>query len=336
MSSIEPLPTQRVSEIAPSPVEGRWLIHSVCAVSTVSVIGGAAKSAKTWMGLDLAVSVASATPCLGVFAVEQPGPVLAYLAEDSLEMARQRVEGICRVRGIPLASLELHLITAPTLRLDVATDLERLSATVDALEPRLLLLDPLVRMHDANENDSREISHLLAGLRSLQRLHDLAITLVHHTRKNGSGPAGLSLRGSSDIYAWLDSFAYLQRRNDGYLLQLEHRFERPPQPVSLRLACEPDGTSPRLEIDPEASVLPDQRQAGLLSEAVLRELVAAAEPLTRTSLRSRLQVNNLRLGNALGELSSSGRIVRTSDGWLPGPGDRSVPTHSDRSERNDP
>jgi hypothetical protein len=332
-AAAQPLPTQRVAEIAQSPVAGRWLIESLCAASTVLVVGGAPKSAKTWMGLDLAVSVASATPCLGAFPVTLASPVLAFLAEDTPEMARQRVEGICRARGVALDTLALHLINVPVLRLDVAEDLDRLAATVEALKPKLLLLDPLVRLHNTNENDSREISALLAGLRRLQRVHDLAIALIHHARKNGSGPAGLSLRGSSDIYAWLDSFVYLQRRNDRYLLQVEHRFDRPPEPLTLRLASDADGSSPRLVLDSEAGAS-KQPHKPLLSEAVLRELRTAAEPLTRTELRTRLEVNNQRLGAALSELASAHRIKRTPRGWVPHSG-RSVPTLSDRSERND-
>ena len=45
--------------------------------------------------------------------------------------------------------------------------------------------------------------------------------------------------------------------------------------------------------------------AGLLAEGVLKELRSAAQPLTRTSLRSRLQVNNSRLGDALNELAEA-------------------------------
>ena len=41
-------------------------------------------AAKIWLGLDLALSVATGTPCLGKYAVPQPEPVLIYLAEDAL------------------------------------------------------------------------------------------------------------------------------------------------------------------------------------------------------------------------------------------------------------
>ena len=316
MNTVEVLPTQRVGAIVEAPAENRWLVNSLCAASTVLVLGGAPKSAKTWMGLELAVSIASATACLGCFPVEHAGPVLAYLAEDSLEMARQRVAGICRARAVAFDTLELHLITAPSLRLDVPADLERLDATVEALAPRLLLLDPMVRLHTANENDSRDISLLLHGLRTLQRRHNLTIVLAHHARKNGGSSNGLSLRGSSDIYAWLDTFIHLQRRDDNrFLLQVEHRFDRAPEPLSLRLVSQEDGSSTRLEIDDDSEAPRERRSPIRLADRLIKELRAAPQPLTRTALREQLKVNNARLGDSLEELAEQGRITRSTHGW---------------------
>ena len=319
-----PFPTVRVAEVTPPAQSERWLVRSLWAASAVGIIAGAPKSSKTWFGLDLAVSVASATPCLGGFAVEQPGPVLAYLAEDSAAMARERIEGIARHRGLDLKTLDLHLITAPAMRLDLAADILRLRATVSVLRPRLLLLDPFVRLHRIDENNAGEVSGVLAELRLLQRTHDLAIVLVHHARKNGRGSAGLALRGSGDLYAWVDSYAYLQRRQSGLQLTLEHRFERAIDPVALKLVAEADGSCPHLELEDATAV--DPTGAIDLGESLINAMRTAQAPLTRTALRAILKVNNQRLGNALGELVTTGRLVRTPDGWALPPTPRAVTT----------
>ena len=69
----------------------------------MGVIGGAPKCSKTWLGLDLALSVSTGTACLGRYAVPEPGPVLVYLAEDALPVVRERVGGMARHRGVDLA-----------------------------------------------------------------------------------------------------------------------------------------------------------------------------------------------------------------------------------------
>ena len=69
-------------------------------------------AAKTWLGLDIALSVATGTACLGKYVVPEPGPVLMYLAEDSLPAVRERVAGMARHRDIELGGVEIHVITA--------------------------------------------------------------------------------------------------------------------------------------------------------------------------------------------------------------------------------
>ena len=78
------LPVVHVGEIPSDEIAERWLVEQLWCASSVGVIGGAPKCAKTWLGLDMALSVATGTPCLGKYAVPEPGPVLVYLAEDAL------------------------------------------------------------------------------------------------------------------------------------------------------------------------------------------------------------------------------------------------------------
>src|ERR1700751_4117334 len=130
-------------------------------------------------------------------------------------------------------------------RLDRETDRTRLLETTRRLRPRLLILDPLVRLHGIDENHAGEVAELLAYFRSLQRQCDVSVLLVHHTRKNAAGgaAAGLGLRGSSDIHAFGDSNLYLRRGKDPLVLTTEHRAApaSPPIPLAL-IATNPETT----------------------------------------------------------------------------------------------
>src|SRR5271168_1190558 len=121
-----PLPVVRVGDIQNQENAQRWLVEGLWGASSVGVIGGAPKCAKTWLGLDMALSVATGTPCLGKYAVSEPGPVLVYLAEDALLVVRERVEGMARQRGLDLDQVEIYVITAPVLRPDRDRDRTRL------------------------------------------------------------------------------------------------------------------------------------------------------------------------------------------------------------------
>ena len=305
------LPVVRVADIVAEENPQRWLIDQLWGAAAVGVIGGAPKCSKTWLALDMSLSVATGTACLDRYEVPQSGPVLVYLAEDSLAIVRERVEGIARHRGLQLDSVPIHVITAPVLRLDRDPHRTQLRETARGLRPRLLLLDPLVRLHGIDENHAGEVAELLAYFRSLQRELDLSVVLVHHTRKNAPGgtAAGVGLRGSSDIHAFGDSNLYLRKASDRLMLSSEHRAAAAARPVYLDLVVT-DEAATHLEV--VGDVGGEKRRD--LQKRVL-DLLAEKGVLTRAKLRDMLSVKNERLGEALESLQQAGRISRTPIGW---------------------
>lgn len=305
------LPVVRVGAIETEQGAQRWLVEELWGARSVGVIGGAPKCSKTWLGLDIALSVATGTACLGKYAVPEPGPVLVYLAEDALPTVRERVAGMARHRGIDLSRVEIDVVTAPVLRLDRDPDRMRLLETARRLGPRLLLLDPLVRLHGIDENNAGEVAALLAYFRSLQRQLDVSVILVHHTRKNAPGgtAAGQGLRGSSDIHAFGDSNLYLRRGKDHLVLSTEHRAA--PASASIPLAL--IATDPEtVHLEVAAPHRDGERRS--LQEQVL-DVLAAGIILTRAKLRDRLAIKNERLGEVLESLEHAGRLRRTAAGW---------------------
>src|SRR5262245_52452857 len=102
VSADQGLRVVRVGEIAQRESGQGWLVEGLWGASSVGVVGGAPKCAKTWLGLDLALSVATGTTCLGRYAVPEPGLVLVYLAEDALPVVRERIAGMAQHRGLDL------------------------------------------------------------------------------------------------------------------------------------------------------------------------------------------------------------------------------------------
>ena len=196
------LPVEPAWRLAERAEEHRWLVTGLWAEQAVGIVGGEPKCCKSFLALDLAVAVASGMPCLRRFAVSRPGRVLLFAAEDALHIVRRRLEGIASAAGVALADLDIQVITSPVLRLDLDADRRNLAETVARLQPRLLILDPFVRLHRIDENASGEVAPLLAYLRELQRRHGTAVLVVHHAKKGGGGVrAGQALRGSSEFHA---------------------------------------------------------------------------------------------------------------------------------------
>jgi hypothetical protein len=316
---VQPLPVVRASDLETPVCQQSWLIERLWTHQAVGIIGGSPKSGKTWLALEMAVSVASGSPCFRNFHVFSPGHVLLYAAEDSAATLRSRVETIARLHEVNFERLDVHIITVDSLRLDRPDHQDRLESTLYVHKPALLLLDPLVRVHAIDENVAGQVAALLGYLRSLQRKTGAAIAVVHHVRKNASptGAAGNSLRGSGDLYAWLDSFLYLRMHQGQRTLSAEHRSAPAFGPITLELV-QSDPIGPHLKIAAAIEAQPAPLQDALKSR-IMDLLSTTPEPLTVDALRSRLQVRNQRVVEALHGLVDQGQVHRQARGFALSP-----------------
>ena len=305
------LPVQQASQLAVKPPDRHWLVEQLWADEAVGILGGEPKCGKSFLALQIGVAVASGAPCLGRFAVPRPGRVLVFPAEDALHIVRHRLDALCSTADLEIADIDLQVITAPSLRLDLDADRRALAETVAHHQPKLLVLDPFVRLHRIDENVSQQVAPLLAFLRALQRQHNLAVLVVHHARKGAANcRAGQALRGSSEFHAWGDSNLYLRRKGETTTLTIEHRAAPSIPDIALRLAICDNRVA--LEIidglDPVAPPQSPQRRV----ENILAE---ATTPLSIKELRQACRIRTSTLCHVMAVLADAGRITKTEAGY---------------------
>jgi len=336
------LPVQRAGELDAAPAHLPWLVQDLWSDQAVGILGGEPKCCKSFLALDLALAVASGTPCLRRFPVARSGPVLFFPAEDSLAIVRQRLDGLAAAAGLDLTPWPLHVITAPVLRLDLATDQQRLTRTVAALQPILLILDPLIRLHQRDENDASQIAPLLGFLRQLQRQFHLAVLLVHHAKKDGAAlRPGQALRGSSELHGWGDSNLYLRRQHDQLTLTVEHRAAPAREPIPLQLVQAAAALSLKV-VDPPQARTTDAAPARSPRQRLLDALAQAAGPLSLQRLRQCAGLRTSTVCDLLRALTASGQVARQAGAYRladtalaasPAPPD--VPDPTERQLRTD-
>lgn len=312
------LPVEPAWRLKERTEEHRWLIAGLWAEQAVGIVGGEPKCCKSFLALDIAVSVASGTPCLRRFGVPRAGRVLLYAAEDALHIVRRRLDGICEAAGVALADLDILVITAPTVRLDMDADRRNLAETVERLKPRLLILDPFVRLHRIDENASGEVAPILAYLRELQRRHGVAVLLVHHAKKGaGNARAGQALRGSSEFHAWGDSNLYLRRDGDGcdgdqLTLSVEHRAAPTLGPLAVALTAR--GPALALEVI-ERPAAPATAAPTSLDDRIIAVLAETDALVPFPDLRERCRVRAATLYERLAALAAAGRVAKTGNSY---------------------
>ena len=304
-------PTRAPAELEDRPRARRWMVEPLWSEQGVGIVGGEPKCGKSFLALDIAVAVAAGVPCLRRFRPAASGPVLLFAAEDAGHVVRARLEGIAKAAGTAFETLDIAVIDVPTLRLDHRADRQRLVETVERVSPRLVVLDPLVRLHGVDENAVAEVAPMLGFLRDIQRRFETAVLLVHHARKSGGSRPGQALRGSSELHAWGDSNLYLRRRDKRILMTVEHRDAAGLDDLEIELADNAGRPALRLrEKTPE-----DQTAEPQTAARRIRDILAETHiPLTQSRIRKRAALRNATVSAALHQLVREGHVERVAGG----------------------
>jgi hypothetical protein len=138
------------------------------------------------------------------------------------------------------------------------------------------------------------------------------VLLVHHAKKGGGRiRAGQALRGSSEFHAWGDSNLYLRRFGNELALTVEHRAAPSIPAINLELTQRGEALSLELhEVETSEAPLPSS-----LDDRIVNALRESHRPLPIPELRALCRVRKATLYTRLAELISSGRLVRTTEGY---------------------
>lgn len=312
----QPFPTVRIGDV-PDIGPTRWLIQDLWADQGCGFIGGKPKGGKSWLSLEIGISVASGTKALGKYDTDR-GKVLAFNAEDKPGRTKERVRAMCAAKGLRIAELDLHLIDVPRFALDDSEQAERMRATIELNRPKLVILDPLRRLHRLDEDKAGDMDPLLDVLRVWQREYGCSVMLVHHIIKAGDA-SGQALRGSSVFHAWLDSALYVSAKgkqwNDPRKVDVEHRDAENVEPFEWALHKQElfgGGAAIKLELEEADADAADELSVD--ENAIVQLLQSAAEPLTSTAITKLAKKRNGWSTEPLQRLVAGGTVEPVQQG----------------------
>jgi RecA-family ATPase len=182
---------------------------------------------------------------LGLPTIEPP-KTLYLAAEETVEDDLQsRLLQYAALQGVPPALLDIHFMAAMGMRLEQVQQRSWLEQRLLDEDFGMVLIDPLIRVHGAQENDNHEMSKILTFLRHLATKRKVTVIIVHHSPKPTEETNLLRMnswfRGASDIAAVIDMGMYVNRLkntkkpNDPELIQLLRGGRTPPMaPLMIR------------------------------------------------------------------------------------------------------
>ena len=215
------------TEFASDTYRPEWLVKGCFVRHEPAVIAGPSKSLKTSLLVDLAVSLASATPFLGKFEVPHARTVALLSGESGRSTLAETAARVCAARNVQLADLEgrfhvgLHL---PTLSDELAMK-DFADALLEVGGAEVVIIDPLYLC--LGDVDAKNLFAVGAALRTandaLSRQGSMLI-LAHHANKGLAVGGPMELRHLS--HTGLEQFARqigLLNRRSPYRQDGQHR-----------------------------------------------------------------------------------------------------------------
>lgn len=214
-----------------------WLIDGVLTEGACGFIAGEPKTWKSWVGYDMALSVATGADFLGHFPVRNPGPVLYIQEEDPLPTLKTRGAKIWSGKATDKLELDEDggiFWMPPKHEREFDPDImayvqngvtisdeawqywldETLEEGMDGEPYRLMIMDTLMMTAGSvDENRAQEMTtKIFRPLKLLSRKHNCAIQVVHHLGKSQDRQRmGQRMLGSVANHAWGEDSLYLLR-----------------------------------------------------------------------------------------------------------------------------
>jgi RecA-family ATPase len=187
--------------------ENEWVVEKLIPKNGTSIISGYPGSFKTWVTMQIAIAVAKGEKLFSVFACSQ-APVLIIDEENNIREIQKRL----MILGAN-ADLPIDILYQKNFKVNDKADLEAVLEICKAKKIGLVIMDSLVRIHDNDENDARQMSEVFGCIKEFCKLN-ITVFITHHERKEAAFQSHLRMRGSSDIYASLESHLSIKLAKD--------------------------------------------------------------------------------------------------------------------------
>lgn len=188
-----------------------WVAPGYLMRGTLTVLSGHGSAGKSLLCIAWAIALATGQT-IGRFRPKAPVRIALFNVEDDDAEQKRRLSAALRQFNLTaqdIAGRVFRLSPSPTGTLIDHDDLSKITQTTqlmnlleDAIKAHavdVVILDPLVELHTAGENDNTALRHVLARLREMAVTHNLAVCIVHHQRKGGQAGDPDAVRGASAI-----------------------------------------------------------------------------------------------------------------------------------------
>ena len=163
-----------------------FIVPGIVGENTINVWAGLQESRKSWLLLDLAVSIASGTPWLGRYQCSRGKVIILDQERPGDEMMR-RLEALWTGRGLTENDLEGNLSTQfdldPKFMLNHEESFAAFEKMVAEFRPSIVLMDSLSAIQSGDIMSKADMQKLFERIKTLRLRYKTAFVILHHENK---------------------------------------------------------------------------------------------------------------------------------------------------------
>lgn len=174
-----------------------WLVQDWLPDKSITFLVSPPESYKTWILLDLAVSISTGLPFLGQAKVNKTGAAMIIQQEDSHGGLTERLALIAEQKMGVTANIEkdtwqipcipdlpIYIHPSRMLRFDNEKVLKELEEQIKLIKPRVILIDPLYSTTSGVDNYMADLANQMMILKTWRDKYGCSFVISHHSKKN--------------------------------------------------------------------------------------------------------------------------------------------------------
>lgn len=189
-----------------------WIVPGYIMRGAVSLVSGHGASGKSTLMVAWTIALAMQRT-LGDFKPTKRMKVINYNTEDNIGEQRRRYSAAFRAQGVRITDVADRIIRIgpkqigtlferdpKTGRIAPTPALDQMIEIAMEHEVDVILVDPLVELHNADENDNTAMRSVIAAFRAIAVVNRIGVVILHHDRKGSHDPGNPDrIRGASAI-----------------------------------------------------------------------------------------------------------------------------------------
>jgi hypothetical protein len=206
----------------------------------VTLLCGRPKVGKSWLALQLAIDAACGRPAMATFQNHGNAGVLYAALEEPESRTNDRLK---KFIGPELEVYADNIRFLYELEPLSRGGIEQLDQALAVIPTRLLIVDTFMAAQRTERKANADIFaqdyNAVKELQNLAYKHEIALVMVHHTRKQASDNPLDQVAGTTGITAGADSIWVLQKANHGIMLSIQGR-DMADKEMELGFSQDPD------------------------------------------------------------------------------------------------